>query len=254
MKRAGTVMLMVGWSALTLGTSSALAEDQGADESKIEQAQAAEPVIPAEPGTPVETESAARPAAPTTAQQTNIVVTQAPQQPSLLSRIGIGLMLGGGVTDFTNSGARADTSVGGFWDVRAVFGGRAPLGLEVAYVGAAHSLHGAGVGGDAALVRNGVEGTLRLNLVLSPLRQIVIPFAFGGLGWTHQSLVDLNGSIVSGLKNGDDGMTVPVGGGLALNYKGAYLDGRFTYRPTFFNGGDDRLDTWSAGANIGYLF
>src|SRR3954451_17178183 len=42
----------------------------------------------------------------------------------ITSRIGISLQAGGGVSNFSGSTARDVTDVGGYWDVRAVFGTR----------------------------------------------------------------------------------------------------------------------------------
>lgn len=264
MKRMGTVMLVAGCAALTFSAGIAAAAPAEA-EGQAEEAQAIEPeTTPAEPAAPETTPaepvapSVTTPAAPSTSyvapDQNTMIVTQAPAQQSYLDRVGLGVMLGGGVTDFTNSGARGPTRIGGAWDVRAVVGARMPIGLEVAYVGSARDVNSAGLGDNSALVHNGAEGVLRLNLVLSPMRQVIIPFAFGGIGWLHQNVTNSNDFAVPGLRNNDDAMTVPVGGGVAANYKGGYADARFTYRPAFFADSGSRLDTWTAGGNIGFVF
>ena len=73
-------------------------------------------------------------------------------------RLGVGMMFGGGITDFESPAVREMTGTGGAWDVRLVFGQREVLALETAYVGSAHYISAAGLDNDAMLVSNGAEG------------------------------------------------------------------------------------------------
>ncbi len=169
--------------------------------------------------------------------------------------------VGGGVANFTRDEIRDLTDVGGYWDARVVLGTRSIIGVEASYVGAAQNIEALGLDSDATLIRNGVEGALRLNLPFNPRGSVLVePYAFGGAGWSRYNLVneDFN---TSNVRDEDDVFTVPLGVGLSTGARGFLFDARFTYRPTF---GDDLvqnpdgstadLQNWTAGASIGYEF
>ncbi len=167
---------------------------------------------------------------------------------------GIGLQLGGGIFQSAPENAEDGTNPGGYWDVRAVFGARVPVGLELAYVGATQAL--AQPGDDARLYRNGAEGNLRFNIkVLDVAGQYLAPFGFAGAGWQHITTDDVNviGALTADVRDDDDVMIIPVGAGLAYAAGPLILDARFTYRPAFFEE-DEGLDAWTAGAQIGLAF
>jgi hypothetical protein len=182
-----------------------------------------------------------------------------PGEEHIRSGFGISIQGGGGVTDFTGSTERALTNVGGSWDVRAVFGTRQIVGFEAAYVGSAHGMSPSW-GSNTQLVGNGVEGNLRLNLPFLQNEVLVEPFGFVGLGWSNYYLTNFgNGQVFS---NSDAVGTVPMGGGLAIGYRGFIAEARFTYRPDFDDnqllvaGSGDalRLDSWNAGLMLGFEF
>jgi hypothetical protein len=115
------------------------------------------------------------------------------------------------------------------------------------------------LGSDASLVSHGGEGDLRLQLPFASGNGLLLePFAFAGLGWSRYNLRNLS----VGVTSSSDGVgTVPLGGGLALGYRGFMVDARFTYRPTF--GSNDAflgtansggLGTWNIGAMVGIEF
>ncbi len=173
------------------------------------------------------------------------------------SHVGVGLLLGGGYQQFTNSGIRNQTGEGGYWNVRAVMGTREFIGFEAAYVGDARGLTGLGFSNNARLVSNGVEGVLRLNVPVMRGYSLVEPFGFVGVGWQHYQITN-NNNVLSDVVGSDDVLTLPFGGGLEYAHHGFLADARFTYRETYYNnlfgqnGGD--LNNWNVGGQIGFEF
>lgn len=172
--------------------------------------------------------------------------------------LGAGLLLGGGVQDFTGSNIRSVTGTAGFWNARMVFGTRQIVGFEAAYVGSAQSIEMLGLDSDAMLLSNGAEGAVRVNLPMTRTSySLVEPFGFVGAGWSryHVANTPVNTSSVA---PNDDILAVPYGAGVAFGYRGFMADARFTYRSTFYNdllrtsGG--RLDNWTAGGQVGFEF
>jgi hypothetical protein len=175
----------------------------------------------------------------------------------VVGRLGAGFMIGGGYEDFTNSTLRSMTGGGGSWNARGVVGTRQYLGAEAAYVGAAHSVEALGVGSNALLVSNGLEGNARVNLPITMRHaQLLVPFGFIGLGWQHYQVTNTNTN-TSDLAGKDDVVTMPVGGGLEYAIGRFMADARFTYRPTYYNdlmrnGGS--LSNWGVGGQMGVSF
>jgi len=172
--------------------------------------------------------------------------------------LGAGLLVGGGVQDFTGDNARAATGTAGFWNARMVFGTRQIVGFEAAYVGSAQSINMLGLDSDAMLLSNGAEGAVRVNLPVSRTAySLVEPFGFVGAGWSRYHVANTPVNTASVAPN-DDILAVPYGAGLAVGYRGFMADARFTYRSTFYNdllrtsGG--RLDNWTAGGQVGFEF
>ncbi|MES1166245.1 MAG: hypothetical protein ABUR63_10830 [Verrucomicrobiota bacterium] len=178
-------------------------------------------------------------------------------EPGVRSRVGVGLLLGGGYQQFTNSGIRNTTGDGGYWNVRVVEGTRQFVGFEAAYVGDARGMTGLGFSNNSRLVSNGVEGVLRLNVPIVRGYSLVEPFGFVGVGWQHYQITN-NNNTLSDLTSKDDILTLPFGGGLEFAYHGFMADARFTYRETYYNnllgpqGGD--LNNWNVGGQVGFEF
>lgn len=184
------------------------------------------------------------------------------------NKFGASLGLGGGVTDFTDdtAGMSQVTDTGGEWTLRLGLGTRSIVGFEAAYVGASNSLDALGVEDNAQLMRNGLEGALRIQAPIEPNEEsLVAPYIFGGLGWHHYDIVNSD-TATSDFTDSDDALATPVGAGLALGYDHFLFDARFTYRPMF---NDDILQSnaadisettssdlinWTAGAMVGYEF
>lgn len=178
-------------------------------------------------------------------------------QPGVMSRVGVGLLLGGGYQQFTNNNLRNETSQGGYWNVRIVEGTRQFVGFEAAYVGDARGLTGLGFSNDARLISNGLEGALRVNVPIVRGLALVEPFGFIGVGWQHYQVTNNNNSLAD-ITAKDDILTMPFGGGLEFAYRGFMADARFTYRETYYNnllgpnGGD--LNNWNVGGQVGFEF
>lgn len=183
-----------------------------------------------------------------------------------ITDFGASILVGGGVTNFTQSNLTDSTSVGGYWDVRGSLGTRSILGLEAAYHGNSRDIQAIGLRDETFLVGNGLEGAVRINAPLTfeqnNLDVLVEPFAFGGVGWTRYNLFN-EGTNTSSVLDQDDVFVVPLGLGIAGSVEGVMLDARFTYRPAF--GSDlvgsatgafetDSLSDWSLGANLGFEF
>jgi hypothetical protein len=174
-----------------------------------------------------------------------------------MPRPAIAVMAGGGAFDFVGGDIKAATRMGGFWNVRALIGSRSLISIEAAYLGTAQSIQAPGLGSDARLLSNGVEGALRLNAPLGIGRLLLEPFGFAGAGWSRYSVVNTDTQSAS-LRSSDDVITVPVGGGLSLGYAGFFVDARYTYRFTYDHNlvvsGDGQLDNWNLGGAIGFEF
>lgn len=174
------------------------------------------------------------------------------------SRIGVGLMAGGGVQDFTGSRIRDMTGTAGFWDVRASVGTRSVVGLEAAYVGAAQNINALGLDNGAKLMANGLEGDIRVHAPLAYQSTLLEPYVFGGLGWQRYSIT--NTPVDTGsLTDNDDVVTVPMGAGFAAGYRGFLADVRFTYRlversDLLAPSGGGTLNNWNFGGHLGYEF
>jgi hypothetical protein len=171
-----------------------------------------------------------------------------------LSRVGMAALIGGGFEAFTADSLQGMTGTGATWAARAVAGTRQLVGVEAAYIGAARSLDGSGLG-NASLMSNGVEAAARFNVPVPLGRSLLEPFAFVGLGWQHYSV---RGAGSASLNSSDDVLTLPYGAGLEFAYGMLIADARFTYRQTYLNDlvrvGDGRLSNWGASLQLGVEF
>jgi hypothetical protein len=144
--------------------------------------------------------------------------------------IGVGVLVGGGIQDFTNSYLNSITDIGGTWTARAIVGTRLPVAVEGSYLGSAQSIHMVGLGGSPLLLSNGLEGDLRFNLSTHMLQ----PYLFAGVGWRRFNVIDATFNF-TGMHNQKDVLESPLGGGIALLSNGFMLDARFDFRPTWFD-------------------
>jgi hypothetical protein len=177
-----------------------------------------------------------------------------------MSVIGVGAMVGGGLTGFVDKQARAFTDNGPSWDARLTVGTRLPLAVEAAYMGSAQNISALGINDNALIVGQGAEAALRINLT----RMAVQPYLFGGAGWTRYQL-RRTAENTSSLRGTDDIVTAPFGAGLAVRVAaGLLLDLRATGRAAFYDdlmdgayantGEDARLHSWNLGGRLGWEF
>jgi len=175
-----------------------------------------------------------------------------------LTGLGVEATIGGGAIGFIDQSARDMTSTGASWNARIMFGSRLPLAVETAYTGSVQSIDALGLSTNAFLLGNGVEGTLRVNLI----RARVQPYLFGGVGWTHYQITNVNNTATSSVLGRDDVGTLPMGAGVTTRVVGAFLiDVRAIYRATF---NDDMLraaaisansmQSWNVAAQVGFEF
>lgn len=176
---------------------------------------------------------------------------------NIYSHVGVGLLVGGGFNDFTNSHLRSVTGDGGYWTARIVAGTREYVGMEAAYIGDARSISGLGLNNDSRLISNGLSGNLRINIPVARGASLIEPFGFVGVGWSHYTVTN-NNVALSDVTSVDDVLTLPYGGGLEYAYKGFMADARFTYTQTYYNnltqtvGGN--LNNWGVGGQIGFEY
>jgi len=173
--------------------------------------------------------------------------------PASVNHVGSAIMLGGGFEDFTQAAPRAATGGGGSWDLRLAAGTRQFIGLEAAYVGGARNMTGLGFAPNTALVNNGFEGNLRVNVPFAAGPALIEPFGFIGLGWQHYVLSKTVPT--ADVTRSDDVMTMPYGGGLMAAYGMFMMDARMQWRDTFYNNmfsaTGSKLNTWGIGGNVG---
>ena len=175
--------------------------------------------------------------------------------PDLVTPIGMGLSVGGGVAEYLGE-ADVFTDPGGTWEARYLVGTRTIIGGELAYLGTANSLQTLGVDDNAVLMSNGAEGALRVNFLTDAWQ----PYVLGGVGWKHFNVVNTDTN-TSDIRDSDDALTVPLGAGIAYRYSNVFADLRGMYRPAFLaditrgQGNDDTgLDTIGGSLNVGFEF
>ncbi len=179
----------------------------------------------------------------------------------LVSRIGIGVSLDGGVGGFTD-GDVSDTLLNrgqGVWGLRMTLGSHTPLGLDIGYVGTINSIDSL-ADSDADLVGTAVEAAVRWNIL--PHFQWC-PYIFGGAGWQHYDIANATFSRADeGIEDSDDLAIFPMGAGISYRDRsGLTVDLRGTFRLAQSSGlilapsGDEvDLHTWGANASLGYEF
>ena len=179
--------------------------------------------------------------------------------PRLMSGIGIGFQIGGGVSGFVDSDIRDRTNsdVGGNWAARATLGTHTPIGLDIQYTGSStdlRSLSGINDVNSPNLFTTTVEGALRWNVLP---HYMVDPYVFGGAGWERLTINDE--PTLADITASEDIATFPVGAGVAWrDLSGLVLDARGTYRfttdSTLLTGNNVNFASWEASANLGYEF
>jgi hypothetical protein len=177
-------------------------------------------------------------------------------------RSGFGMTLagGGGVTDFTSSGAREITDVGGAWNMRMVFGSRRIVAFEISYVGGSNTIHSLGYDANhTKLIRNGIEGALRLNAPLYVNDTLLEPYVTGGLGWSGYRVTNIESATSDVSPSGESTLAIPIAAGFLVGYKGFVAELRCTVRLTYGQDtlrteGSGALTNWDTGAMVGFEF
>ncbi len=191
----------------------------------------------------------------------NPAASQSWREPGMKSGIGVGVALGGGVGGFTDQTMRdATSSVGGLWDLRVAIGTHVPLAFEVGYAGSAVNLRSLGQA-NGTLVGTSLVAALRYNIL--PHANFN-PYVFAGAGYQRYDVRDAQlAQSDSGIVGQDEIAVFPVGVGLSYRDRsGLTADLRGTYRATtesalvldVMTGTPAELDSWEAGAAIGYEF
>jgi hypothetical protein len=175
-----------------------------------------------------------------------------------VSKLGLAILAGGGVTDFTQGSTRDETHLGGTWDVRVTIGTRHWIGFEASYIGSASPIEALGLSSNSKLVRNGIEGALRVQAPLRHQCTLLEPYILGGVGWNAYRVTNA-GPTASVTTNSDNTLVLPFAVGFMVGYKGLVGDVRYTIRPTYrqtllANQGANALTNWDAGAMIGFEF
>jgi hypothetical protein len=236
--------------------------------SETQMGNVPEPTAPPEPTPPVAEpapEAAPAPVSPPPAfgppypdRRSDVLLPQPYTRWTPRSGMGLAMMVGGGVTDFTGGTTRNETSTGGAWTARLAVATRSIVGFDASYVGGANTLSGLGAG-NATLVRNGLEGAVRINAPLYSFDTLFEPYALVGVGWNAYRLANINSNAASISATTDNTVTIPMALGFALGYRGFMADIRYTYRPTydqstFFNQSSGALTNWDLGGMVGYEF
>ena len=182
--------------------------------------------------------------------------------PTLMSEIGIGFHIGGGIAGFTDSDAMdvVDSDVGGLWQARAAIGTHIPLGVELAYIGTAVDMASSFDGDTGTLIGTAFEASLRWNVLPHYSWN---PYLFLGAGWQHYDVTDASFSrAVNGVADEDDLAIFPMGVGFQYrDMSGLVYDVRGTFRAAEESSliadaseGNADLHTWEASGSLGYEF
>jgi hypothetical protein len=172
------------------------------------------------------------------------------------SGIGMTLFAGGGVTDFLEGSARSATRTGGSWTARLTVGTRSVVAFDGSYVGGENAIDGF-AGGGATLMRNGLEGAVRVNAPLVARDTLLEPYALGGVGWNNYRITNAISPNASVSATSDSTLSVPLAAGFTVGYHGFMADLRFTFRPTYDQNiltgeAGSALSNWDLGVMLGY--
>ena len=204
----------------------------------------------------------ADPAMKESATETPSAYSYAWMDPRLVSQIGIGMQIGGGISGFTDQTLRdtVTSNVSGLWTARATVGTHIPVGLDVAYIGTTVDIKPLGATTTGRLVGTNVEGALRWNILP---HYVWNPYIFAGVGWQRYDVTNVDYSRAdTGLADKDNLAVYPVGAGIAYrDRRGFVADVRSTFRAAQdsgllreASGSNAKLHTWDASAQVGYEF
>lgn len=176
-----------------------------------------------------------------------------PLAPHLVTRIGLGFLIGGGVTQYFAPEATRLVHLGPAWAARMVIGTRSYIASEFAYIGSSQRVQG--FSSDTQQIANGVEGLLRVNFATG----IVQPYIAAGVGWKHYSVFSPVLATSDFSSRTDVGLA-PVAAGLDVRLLGLIIDTRVGVAIPFTIPALNGLPmmaagtTWDASINVGWEF
>jgi hypothetical protein len=185
------------------------------------------------------------------------------REPHLMSGIGVGFNLGGGLTGFTDHAMHntVTSTVGGLWDARMTVGTHVPIGLDVSYVGTAANINTFEGASNGTLIGSTVEGALRWNILP---HYTVNPYIFAGVGWQRYDIHNMKfATSDTGLASTDSMAEFPMGTGMSVrDISGFTFDLRGTFRATQDStlvldqstANFAKLHSWEASGSLGYEF
>ena len=173
------------------------------------------------------------------------------------TRFGTALLLGGGVDNFMDDGIDDLTGLGGVWNLRLISGTRAPVAFELGYMGDAHDITGPAITEDDFVLRNRVEGALRLQFPWS----FAGPACWSRSPWWASAGAATRWSTRAGRHLHAEQRPPAVGAGRRAawrrSYRGFMFDARFTYRlaaRTTTCSATADMAAWNVGASLGAEF
>lgn len=182
----------------------------------------------------------------------------------LRSGYGIAVLVGGGVTGFTDRAMRntMQNPADGLWDIHLTLGSHIPLAFEAGYIGTAGRINSLTTTQFGTLVGTTVEGAVRWNVLP---HNSFDPFLFVGVGWQRYDVTNAQFRLSDqGIRDSDNMITYPMGGGVQWrDSSGLVIDVRGTYRPTSDYGLVSERSTtqsfvpmhsWAASLSGGYEF
>lgn len=182
----------------------------------------------------------------------------------LRSGYGVAVLVGGGVTGFTDRAMRntMQNSVDGTWDLHLTLGSHIPIAFEAGYIGSAGRINSLTTTQFGTLVGTTVEGAVRWNVLP---HNAFDPFLFVGVGWQRYDITNASFRLSDqGINDSDNMIVYPMGGGVQWrDSSGLVIDVRGTYRPTTdynlvsersANGAFVPMHSWAATLSGGYEF
>ncbi|MBL8956127.1 MAG: hypothetical protein JNK82_35465 [Myxococcaceae bacterium] len=171
------------------------------------------------------------------------------------SKLGMGLELGGGITNFFAREVQDTVDPGPEWSARLVVGTRSYLGAEASYIGSTQTVNGLGFSNQGQLVSNGVRGLARLNFT----KRMVQPYLGAGIGYRHFQVYGANVGAGSEVTQEKGIAEVPATTGIALRARGFVFDTRFHVgipisRPIVLTDSNNygAGTTWGVNGNLGF--
>lgn len=172
---------------------------------------------------------------------------------------GFAASAGLGPVGFTDGDTRDFVDLGLGWDVRVTWGTDARIAVEGAYIGSRNDVEALGLDSDAYFLGTGLEANGLFHITeVGGLR----PYGLAGVGWTRYSIEDENFNN-SSLRDDDNVLHFPLGGGVSYELGRLFLDARATVRPAIYDeliqqdpaiDASASLTTWRVDGRVGFSF